>query len=180
MAFKSRLTFLGFLAVATTTRVQAQCPTLLWSDEFDGTALDETKWTPMLGDGCDLGICGWGNNEWQSYTDSADNIEVSDGTLKIRATQNGDTYASARLRSIDKADFDMSKPSRIEARIKVPKNSQGLWPAFWMMPSLVEMNTWPKGGEIDIMEFIGREPNMVRTHDMWRERGILLGLAILY
>ena len=51
------------------------------------------------------------------------------------------------------------KPLRLEARIKVPKDSQGLWPAFWMMPSTVETNVWPLGGEIDIMEFIGREPN---------------------
>jgi hypothetical protein len=40
------------LVVALT---QAQCPELIWSDEFDGTDLDDTKWSPMVGDGCDLG-----------------------------------------------------------------------------------------------------------------------------
>ena len=53
------------LALLLPTSTKAQCPELIWSDEFDGTVLDDTKWSPQIGDGCDLGpgMCGWGNNE---------------------------------------------------------------------------------------------------------------------
>lgn len=153
---------LCLLSLISPIVVKAQCPDLIWSDEFDGSDLDDTKWTPMVGNGCEYGVdvCGWGNNEWQTYT-SGGNLEVSDGTLKIAARYdaNSDSYTSARIRSLGKADFDMSRPLRVEARIKVPKESQGLWPAFWMLPSERELTSWPLGGEIDLMEFIGREPN---------------------
>ena len=39
----------------------------VWADEFDGTEVDQTKWAFQIGDGCDLGLCGWGNNEKQWY-----------------------------------------------------------------------------------------------------------------
>jgi beta-glucanase (GH16 family) len=111
-----------------------------------------------VGDGCDQGanMCGWGNNEWQYYTEG-ENVEVSDGTLKITAKydESSDVYTSARITSLSKADFDLTGMLRFEARIRVPYDSQGLWPAFWMLPSLTELSSWPLGGEIDIMEFIG-------------------------
>lgn len=157
-----RLFCVYWLIVEKLRTASAQCHELLWSEEFDGSALDTTKWTPQVGDGCDLEICGWGNNEWQSYTAAEGiNYEVSGGTLKIAAIQQGGDYTSARIRSLGKADFDLRQPLYIESRIKVPKNSQGLWPAFWMLPSEMELGTWPLGGEIDIMEFIGKEPNNV-------------------
>ncbi|CAB9508829.1 glycoside hydrolase family 16 protein [Seminavis robusta] len=150
------------LTLSSPVGIFGQCPTLIWSDEFDGTELDLNKWSYMVGDGCDLGegLCGWGNNEWQFYT-QGENVQVSNGTLKIIAKydQATSSYTSARISSLGKADFDLTKPLRFEASMKVPKQSQGLWPAFWMMPSLQEITSWPSGGEIDIMEFIGKEPN---------------------
>jgi hypothetical protein len=35
-------------------------PDLIWSDEFDGNSLDMTKWSFVNGNGCDVGLCGWG------------------------------------------------------------------------------------------------------------------------
>ena len=35
-------------------------PNLIWSDEFDGDTLDLSKWTYVNGNGCDVGLCGWG------------------------------------------------------------------------------------------------------------------------
>ena len=49
---------------------------------------------------------------------------------------------------------------RIEARIKVAEGA-GLWPAFWMLGTDIDQVNWPQTGEIDIMEFVGREPEQV-------------------
>lgn len=139
-----------------TLSLHAQCPTLVWSDEFDGTALDLTKWTPQIGDGCDINLCGWGNNELEYYR--AENAVVSNGTLKIIAKQESignRNYTSARLRSINKGDWTYG---RFEARMKLP-TAQGMWPAFWMLSTDETYGSWPRSGEIDIMELIGKEPD---------------------
>ena len=52
-------------------KAYADYTTLIWSDDFNGSALDQTKW------GYDLGGSGWGNNELQNYTSSSDNSFVS-------------------------------------------------------------------------------------------------------
>jgi beta-glucanase (GH16 family) len=66
-------------------------------------------------------------------------------------------YTSARL--ITKGKFDL-KFGRFEARIKIPRG-QGVWPAFWLLGNDIDTVGWPKCGEIDIMENIGREPSTV-------------------
>ena len=75
----------------------------------------------------------------------------------------GRSFTSARLRTLGLADIDLTRPYvRLEARIQVPSGpSKGPWPAFWMLPSNFETSQWPLGGELDIMECIGREPNHV-------------------
>lgn len=138
--------------------LHAQCPDLIWSDEFDGDALNLDNWSYEIGDGCDRNLCGWGNQELQSYQE--ENAVVSDGTLKITARQEtigNSEYTSARLISRGKQDFTYG---RMEARIKVPAG-QGTWPAFWMLPTDEAYGGWPQSGEIDIMEYVGREPNQV-------------------
>ncbi|MEM1326099.1 MAG: family 16 glycosylhydrolase [Bacteroidota bacterium] len=146
------------LLLLFTFNLSAQCPTLVWEDNFDGTTLDNTKWTPQIGDGCDIGICGWGNNELQWY--QAQNATVENGLLKITARREnvgGKNYTSSRLRTINKGDW---KYGRFEASIKLP-TGQGIWPAFWMLPTDNVYGGWPQSGEIDIMELIGREPSTV-------------------
>ncbi|MBL6446422.1 family 16 glycosylhydrolase [Fulvivirga sp. 29W222] len=135
-----------------------QCPTLVWSDEFDGSSLDLTKWEPQIGDGCAEGICGWGNNELQYY--KAENAIVSNGTLKIVAKKErvrNKAYTSARLRTKNLANFTFG---RFEARIKLV-NGQGFWPAFWMLSANEPYGGWPESGEIDIMEGLGQHVNEV-------------------
>jgi beta-glucanase (GH16 family) len=139
--------------------------TLSWSDEFngaDGSAPDSTKWTYDLGVGGD----GWGNQELETYTNRPANVQVQSGNLVI--TAKSETYAdpsdgvqrnytSARLKT--QGLFNQAY-GRFEARIKIPKG-QGMWPAFWMLGQDISTKGWPKCGEIDIMENIGREPGMV-------------------
>lgn len=137
---------------AATQAVQAQAYDLVWSDEFSGTSLS-SDWERMLGTGSQFGLVGWGNNELQYYTSRSQNIQVSDGTLKIIARREnfgGRQYTSARLRTLGTADL---KYGKIEARMKLP-STKGIWPAFWMLSSSPDYGTWAASGEIDIMESV--------------------------
>lgn len=150
-------TLLVLLTFLLPSRAFAQCPELIWSDEFDGTSLNLADWNTQIGDGCDIHVdlCGWGNNERQYYR--AENALVSDGTLKIIAKLEnigGRAYSSARITTQDKQDF---RYGRMEARIKVPAG-RGTWPAFWMLPTDEVYGYWPQSGEIDIMEYVGHHP----------------------
>lgn len=120
---------------------------LVWSDEFDGESIDQDVWTHEV-------YCGGGNQERQCYTEDPENSYVSDGILKIVAlpAEEGanQPFTSARMNSRYKADF---KYGRFELRAKLP-TGQGSWPAFWMKSTNEVYGTWPKSGEIDIMESI--------------------------
>lgn len=131
---------------------------LVWSDEFNYKgAPDSTKWAYDIGTGSN----GWGNNELEYYTDKRVNSIVENGVLKIKAIRetnnnsDGTTFTSARLKTQGKFDF---KYGRIEIRAKVPGGT-GTWAAAWMLGSNITTVGWPACGEIDIMEYIGKEPN---------------------
>ncbi len=130
---------------------------LVWSDEFDGFFLDSSKWEVQTGNGCP-NLCGWGNNELQYYR--AQNLDVSDGMLTITAREEsfgGADYTSSRIRTLFRGDWTHG---RFEMRAKLPIG-QGIWPAFWMLPSDSEYGVWAASGEIDIMEYIGQDPDRV-------------------
>lgn len=145
--------------VTVQSRTVTSDPTLIWSDEFDGTELDLTKWEPQIGDGSDYGVpSGWGNNEEQYY--KAENAVVSNGILSIVAKKErvqAFAYTSARLRTRNLADFTYG---RFEASIKLPAGA-GLWPAFWMLSTNEPYGGWPQSGEIDIMEYLGHTTDQV-------------------
>jgi beta-glucanase (GH16 family) len=130
--------------------------TLVWQDEFDGDAIDRNNWTYDLGGG------GWGNGEMQVYTDKPENARVENGLLVIEARKEtleggGLQFTSARLKTQGLQTFQYG---RIEARIKVPEG-KGFWPAFWMLGENFPLVGWPDCGEIDIMEYVGREPDLI-------------------
>lgn len=134
---------------------------LVWSDEFNSGALDATAWTNQNGDGCSLGMCGWGNNELEYYTDRSSNLFFQDGKLIIEARKeafNTRNYTSSKLISSGKKKF---KYGRVDIRAKLPIG-KGIWPAFWMLPQDNIYGGWPTSGEIDIMEMVGHDP--ARTH----------------
>jgi beta-glucanase (GH16 family) len=125
---------------------------LLWSDEFEGTAIDKSKWEH------EVNGYGGGNNELQYYTDRPENSYVEDGMLHIVAKQEVYTdtdgtryYTSARMKTQNTKSFMYG---RIEASLKLPFG-QGIWPAFWMLGINISQIGWPRCGEIDIMEMIG-------------------------
>jgi len=128
---------------------------LVWSDEFDGAKLDASSWTHEVGDN-------WHNEELQAYTDRSENSYVKDGKLVIVAQKESyheKEYTSARINTQGKRDFLYGK---IEARIKLPKG-QGMWPAFWMMPTDSEYGRWAASGEIDILESVNNADHISGT-----------------
>ena len=135
--------------------VDVEYTDLIWSDEFDTDGAPNPRdWGYDIGDGCP-DLCGWGNNESQYYTDSSNNVIVSDGTLKIiakRETLNGSEYTSTRMLTQDKFQFTYG---RVDVRAKLP-TGQGTWPAIWMLGANLPEVGWPAAGEIDIMEHVGR------------------------
>ena len=120
--------------VDTTKTTTKPTYSLVWSDEFDGTTVDTTKWNFETGGG------GWGNNELEYY--QAANATVGSGNLMITAKQESvgnEPYTSARMTTQGK---EAPTYGRIEARIKVPMGP-GFWPAFWMLGSNIQTVPWP-------------------------------------
>jgi beta-glucanase (GH16 family) len=121
---------------------------LVWSDEFNGTALDQSNWN------YNIGGHGWGNNEKEYYTDK--NATIENGNLVITGkseTIDSNAYTSSRITTKGKREFQYGK---VEARIKIPVGL-GLWPAFWMLGANIDQVNWPHCGEVDIMEHINAD-----------------------
>ena len=139
------------LVPAPTYAWDSQGWNLTWSDEFDGATIDPKNWK------FDKGGSGWGNVELEYYTDRPENARVENGMLVIEARQEkyeGLNYTSARLNTRGLQEFTYG---HIEARMKLP-SGQGIWPAFWMLGSNA---SWPQGGEMDVMEYVGKTPDTV-------------------
>src|SRR5262245_26273810 len=129
---------------------------LVWSDEFDTRALDDSKW------GFEVNANGGGNNELQYYV--TNNVRVRDGLMTIEARKEHYTgpqgtreYTSSRIRTRQKGDWLYG---RFDIRAKLPQG-KGIWPAIWMLPTDERYGGWPHSGEIDIMELVGHKPNEV-------------------
>lgn len=118
--------------------------TLRWSDEFNGTALNEKIWN------IEVNGNGGGNQELQYYR--RENVSVEDGNLVLTARRenfSGKAFTSGRVTTQNKAAF---KHGILQARIKFPKTANGLWPAYWMMGNDMSKYGWPRCGEMDIIE----------------------------
>ena len=141
-------------AAPTSTDARA----IVFADEFDGPALDRSKWNVV-------GMDFWVNNEQQAYVDSPETIQFAadvegadGGALVLRPlyrpgvdtrTDRKADFISGRIHSSGRAEFTYG---RVEARIKMP-DAEGVWPAFWMLGN----GKWPDTGEIDIMEYVGEK-----------------------
>jgi beta-glucanase (GH16 family) len=127
---------------------------LTWSDEFDGTNVDLSKWTFETGNND-----GWGNQEREYYT--TNNAYVSGGLLHIvarRESMGGFPYTSARMKT---QGLFSQKYGKFEFRAKLPQGV-GMWPALWTLGNNINPAGWPACGEIDVMENNGSYPNQVQ------------------
>ncbi|RXM44854.1 family 16 glycosylhydrolase [Flavobacterium sp. YO64] len=145
-----------FMLVCSFSYAQEVKRKLVWEENFNKKEINEKFWNFELGDGCP-NSCGFGNNERQIYTKI--NHEIKNGNLVIEARKEGNKYTSTKITTKGKKEF---KYGRIEARAKLPVG-QGIWPAFWMLGANIDEVQWPKSGEIDILEYVGKDPHMVYT-----------------
>jgi beta-glucanase (GH16 family) len=135
--------------------------TLVWSDDFSNSGTsniipDSKTWTYDTGFQC----CG--NHELETYCAAGSATSPCDpnnpnayidstGLLHVVGRNpSGTTYTSARLKTQGLFSFMYG---RIEARMKLPE-SQGMWPAFWLLGNNIATLSWPACGELDVMEHI--------------------------
>lgn len=141
---------IAFLAYSS---AKAQVGNLLWGDNFD--TFNEDVWNPISGDGCEIGLCGWGNEELEYYTPN--NITIEDipgetGNKALVLTAKNEIIGD-RSFSSGKVDTDGNlsvQYGMIEIRMKTPNLDTGLWPAAWLLGTV--NTSWPSKGEIDMME----------------------------
>jgi len=99
----------------------------------------------------------WFNNEEQVYTDHSDTLFFNEEGLVIQALLKEGRVESARIDTEDNLYF---KYGRVELVAKLPEGT-GTWPALWLLPQGDPYGRWPRSGEIDIVEHIGRRPNVL-------------------
>ncbi|MHC5091761.1 MAG: family 16 glycosylhydrolase [Planctomycetota bacterium] len=129
---------------------------LIWSDEFDGEAIDSNTWKKEVNPGV-----AYNAQQKQYYTDTDDNSFIKDGTLVIRAQKEDyiiNDYTSARLNTY--GNFGL-KYGKIEARIKTA-SGEGLRCKLLMLPEELVYGAWARSGQIDIMETHGAHPDRVK------------------
>jgi len=126
---------------------------LLFEDNFNN--VNNNTWNKVEGDGCQLGLCGWGNQELQWYSANNLSIEPVPGepgnTALVLQARNeaigGRAFSSGKVDSQHKLAVQFGM---IEVRVRVPELGIGLWPAVWMLGTSTA--SWPAKGEIDMME----------------------------
>lgn len=126
----------------------------VWCDEFSGTEIDANKWN------IENNPWGGGNNEYQYYT--PDNVFIEDGKLIIEARRElymGKQFTSGRMNTKLKGDWLYG---RIVVRAKMA-HGIGTWGGIWMFSTSQEYGPWPSCGEIDIVEYVGHEPNKIHS-----------------
>jgi beta-glucanase (GH16 family) len=130
-----------------------------FSDDFTSASGTLSGWTKMLGTGSQYGLNGWGNNEAESYTANASNLNISGGALNLTAVvqNHGASVTSARITT---QNLFSQAYGLFQFTARLPAGPD-LWPALWLLPQTTSTNSnlasgvygnWPTSGEIDVME----------------------------
>jgi len=129
---------------------------MIWQDTFNDPELDTSKWTKIPPN-----ISDWGKH----MTSDPRCYAISEGKLFLKGIINPDTLKDPRpfltggIYSKGKFAFQYG---RIEIRAKL-ECAQGAWPAMWMLSEQKKYGSYPKNGEIDLMEHLNFEDIIYQT-----------------
>jgi beta-glucanase (GH16 family) len=140
--------------------------TCTFADDFDGTSLDEGKWTVQ--ETVKTGF----RSEATCFTASDSNVSVAEGVLRLTARDEGvpkscknafDDFTTPYTGGMigTKGKFSQTY-GRFEVRARYPSsNASGLHGGFWMLPVNNKYGPWPNSGEIDVAEWWSTDPTLV-------------------
>lgn len=154
-----------------------------FSDEFEGTTLDRSKWMPQVS-----GYTTGDSRNFACYKDAPENVSVRNGRLRLRLTEGAaEPCAGLKNRvtrfsagSVSTYRLFSQKYGRFEARTRNTAASvSGLHEAFWLWPDdrVVNVTRWPVSGEIDVAETYSQYPDIAVPflHSKWDMLGSLPG-----
>jgi beta-glucanase (GH16 family) len=148
-----------FLSAAPPATVRAAEPAkdenLVWSDEFDGAQLDESKWIHR----------GLGRRRDAVNVKEAVSLD-GQGHLVITTSKVGDKYHTGMIATQGKHEWTCGY---FECRVKL-QTQPGHWSAFWLQsPTLGKVvgDLKQSGTEIDIFEYLAREADKIHHNLHW-------------
>ena len=112
--------FSSDIIAASKLRPPVKGISLLWEDDFKGSAIDPNYWTVYSKDK------GWGSEKYRPSQ-----VTVENGICTFTAVKEGNTYWSGGLTNVDKKG--VISYGYYEMRAKLPKWTGGQWPAFWLV-----------------------------------------------
>jgi len=154
--------------------------TCSFDDEFNGTSLDTTKWTPLT-----TAASGFRNGP-ECYVDSPDTINVSGGSLNLTARQlatpmtcNDGAHSTFTTDyesgSVDTLGTFSQTYGRFDVRAKFPAATvKGLQSSLWMWPTN-EATHGTSSGEIDIAEEYSQYPDRAIPYLHYIPAGTITG-----
>lgn len=141
-------TIISILIPLPCLSVSPQKGNILFIDEFNENSIisDSSIWK----------LCTYGNHTWGQHfknVEGYENVKVENGVLKLKVSKDKNSYKNGGIRTT--SGFPCN--TRLEVKAKLTKLVKGGFPAIWQMP--MDAPQWPRGGEIDLMEWVQGTPN---------------------
>ena len=119
----------------------------MWSDEFNGTSVDTSKWNKVGPWGHPIG------SNWANFSYLTSNVSVANGLATITVQKSGSNWTGGILSTDTTKRFQYGF---VEVRAKLPPKGPGFWPGIWLYGANVT-----SADELDMMEFLGGDVSTV-------------------